>query len=290
VPRAFLRSATHEVGHAFNQIHQNFEGGIDNSIMSPTPSVATVLGTAGTFPDQINLAFNDRVKKHLRHLPDPAVRPGAMDFFGSAIAAPEPADVAWLDMLELSVKPSSDRATLGEPITLDWTLTNGGQAAVPAPAELDVESLIARVSVTNPAGKTTFMRPVEIESCPRISMVPLEPGASVSGSTTVFWGKDGLAFETPGRHVIEVIVLWDLAGVPVAVSGESELFVSYPTSNRENEVAALLLDPEVGKAVAVGNVAPFARAAERIRQAEAIAKTHPASKALRGLGLGEQTG
>jgi hypothetical protein len=290
VPRAFLRSATHEVGHAFNQIHQNFEGGIDNSIMSPTPSVATVLGTAGTFPDQANLAFNQRVKKHLRHLPDPAVRPGAMDFFGSAIAAPEPADVAWLDMLDLSVTPSSDRVALGEPITLNWTLTNGGQTAVMAPAELDVESLVARVAVTNPTGKITFMRPAEIYSCPRISIVPLEPGASVSGSTTVFWGKDGFAFEMPGRHVVEVIVLWELAGVPVAVSGERDLFVSYPTSNRENEVAALLLDPDVGKAVAVGNVAPFPRAAERIRQAEAIAKTHPASQAFRGLGLGQQTG
>ena len=47
VPRAFLRSATHEVGHAFNQIHQGFEGGNDNSIMTPTPGVATVLGIAG---------------------------------------------------------------------------------------------------------------------------------------------------------------------------------------------------------------------------------------------------
>jgi hypothetical protein len=61
-PRAFLRSATHEVGHAFNQIHQGFEGGNDNSIMTPTPSVATVLGIGGTFPNQINLAFNDTVK------------------------------------------------------------------------------------------------------------------------------------------------------------------------------------------------------------------------------------
>jgi hypothetical protein len=289
VPRAYLRSATHEVGHAFNQIHQNFEGGIDNSIMSPTPSVATVLGTAGTFPDQINLAFNDRVKKHLRHLPDPAVRPGAMDFFGSAIAAPEPADVAWLDMLDLSVT-SSDRVALGEPITLAWTLTNRGQAAVLAPAELNVESLVARVAVTDPTGRITFMRPAEIHSCPRISMEPLEPGASVSGSTIVFWGRDGFAFETPGRHVVEVIVLWELAGVPVAVSGELDIFVSYPTSNEENEAAALLLDTDVGKAVAVGNVEAFPRAAERIRQAEEITRTHPAIEAFRGLGLGQQPG
>ena len=49
-----------------------------------------VLGAAGTFPDGIILAFNDRVRRHLRHYPDPAVRPGAMAFFGSAVSAPEP--------------------------------------------------------------------------------------------------------------------------------------------------------------------------------------------------------
>jgi hypothetical protein len=288
VPRAFLRSATHEVGHAFNQIHQNFELGIDNSIMTPTPSVAQVLGTAGVFPDQINLAFNNQVKGHLRHLPDPAVRPGAMDFFGSAIAAPQAADVAWLDMLELVVSSSSDRVALGEPATLTWTLTNQGSAAVPAPDELAVESLVARVSVTDPSGEITFMRPPEILSCPRIVLVPLQPGASVSGSTVLFWGKDGFAFERPGRHLVEVIVLWSAAGVPVAVSGESDVFVSYPTTDQENEVAAQLLHPDVGKAVATGNAAPFGSAAERIRRAGQAATGHPANAALQRIGLSDE--
>jgi hypothetical protein len=285
VPRAFLRSATHEVGHAFNQIHQNFELGIDNSIMTPTPGVARVLGTAGIFPDHINLAFNDQVKRHLRHLPDPAVRPGAMDFFGSAIAAPEAADVAWLDMLELALTLSSDRVVLGEPVTLTWTLTNRATAAVPAPEELAVESLVARVSVTDPSGRITFMRPANILSCPRIVIVPLEPGASVSGSTTLFWGRDGFAFESPGRHVVEVIVLWSLAGVPTAVAGESDVFVAHPTSDEDNEVAAQLLHPDVGRAVAVGNIAPFEGALARIRRSGEAASTHPANAALRRIGL-----
>jgi hypothetical protein len=48
-----------------------------------------------------------------------------------------------------------------------------------------------------------------------------------------------------------VIVLWELAGVPVAVSGRRVVFVFYPTTWEENEVAALLLDPDVGKAVPI---------------------------------------
>jgi hypothetical protein len=288
VPRAYLRSAAHEVGHVFNQLHQGVEGQADNSIMTPTPALAKVLGSAGTFPDDIALAFNDRVKSHLRHLPDPAVRPGAMAVFGNAAAIsriPEPADVAWLEMLELSVAPSSDRVRLGEPVTLSWTLTNRGRTAVPAPAEPTVESLVARVNVTDPTGRVTAMRPAEVDACPQVPIVPLEPGASVGASTTLFWGRDGFAFQTPGRHLVEVILLWELAGVPVAVSGEHEVFVAYPTSDEENEVAALLLHPEVGKAVALGDLKPFQRAARRIGRARAVAGAHPATRALDRLGL-----
>jgi hypothetical protein len=36
VPRAYLRNALHELGHVFNQVHQEQEGGADNSIRSPT--------------------------------------------------------------------------------------------------------------------------------------------------------------------------------------------------------------------------------------------------------------
>jgi hypothetical protein len=291
VPRAYLRSAAHELGHAFNQIHQKGDKGApDNSIMTTSEALAEVLGTAGTFPDQIHLAFNDRVKAHLRHLPDPAVRPGAMSTFSAEtiFQAPEAADVAWLEQLELTVQLASDKLALGEPTELSWTLSNRGQTAVSAPTELTVESGVARVNITDPTGRITFMRPSEAHSCPHVSMAPLEPGASVRGSTILFGGPDGFAFELTGRHVIEVIVVWDLAGVPVAVSGRRVVFVLYPTTFEENEVAALLMDPEVGKAVASGDLTRFERAEQRIKRAQEIAPTHPAVQALHRLGLNQQ--
>ena len=49
-------------------------------------------------------------------------------------------------------------------------------------------------------------------------------------------------------------MLWHIAGVPVAASAERDVFVAYPTSDEDNEVAALLLDPEVGAAVTAGDV------------------------------------
>ncbi len=279
-PRSFLRSATHEVGHAFNQIHQSFELGNDNSIMTPTPSVATVLGVGGTFPDGINLAFNDTVKRHLRHLPDPAVRPGAMDFFGSAIAAPEAADVAWPETLNVTVTPSADQVVLGEPIDLEYRLTNNGASAVPVPETLDVDSLTVRVNVTDPSGRITFMRPPNVSSCPSLELIELEPGKSIEGRMQLFWGKEGFAFETPGRHVVEVIILWNVAGVHVGASGLQPVFVGYPVSKTDNDMAALLLDPEVGRAIATERAWLFEGAVEKIKEATRRGPNHPAAKAI----------
>ena len=248
--------------------------------MTPTPSVATVLGVGGTFPDGINLAFNETVKQHLRHLPDPAVRPGAMEFFGSAISAPEASDTAWPETLQVLVTPSRDQVALGEPIDLAFTLTNTGPSAVPVPETLDVESLTVRINVTDPSGRITFMRPANVSSCPRLNLVELAPGKSIEGHTLLFWGTEGFAFETPGRHVVEVIILWNIAGVYVAASGSQAVFVEYPASKTDNDVAALLLDPEVGRAIATERPWLFERAVERINQATSRGRNNAAATAI----------
>jgi len=285
-PRAFLRSASHEVGHAFNQIHQMYEGGSDNSIMTVTPSVADVLAASGqTFPDDILLAFNDTVKQHLKHYPDPAVRPGAMSFFGAAVGAPEPADVAWIETLEVEVRPSTSNVRLGEPLNLTWKLTNTGKHPVPVPEDLTTRALVSRVSVTDPDGKVTFMRPLDLDSCARIRLVTLKPGAALTGETVLYYGRDGFAMEKPGRHTVEVIVLWELAGVPVAAAGEADVWVAYPISHRDNRVATLLLDPDVGRAVALRDVSRSKRAASRISAAVRASKSHPAHRAMRRFGV-----
>ena len=109
VARAFLRSASHEVGHGFNQMHQENEAGADNSIMTTTPSVANVLGgpatgAPGGFPDNINLRFNEHVQHHLVHFPDIVVRPGGMTFgSGHSSVVPE-ADRQYFSAQELELR------------------------------------------------------------------------------------------------------------------------------------------------------------------------------------------
>jgi hypothetical protein len=139
---------------------------------------------------------------------------------------------------------------------------------------------VLRINSTDPTGKITFMRPANIASCPHIELTTLQPGRSISGETVVYWGRDGFMFESPGRHLLEVIVLWDIAGMPIGAAATRDIFVNHPVSQADNDVAALLLNPEVGKAVASRRAWAFKTGVERIQRAATIAKSHPAAKAV----------
>lgn len=258
IPRAFLRSASHEVVHGFNQIHQESEGGADNSIMTTTPSVADVLATAttgdpGVFPTDIKLAVNTRVRRHLVHFPDPVVRPGGHTF-ASWTGGGVPSADRWEvgdEHLVLDVEAADPQIALGEPLALSWTLTNTSGADAAVPSEVTTQSTYAHVTVIDATGRRREVAPFVID-CERTRIAPLGPGESLESSQRVFWSTNGFAFERPGRYTVEVRVDWTVAGTPLSVRGETDVFVNYPTSATDNEAAAALLHPEVGKWVALG--------------------------------------
>ncbi|MGW1344356.1 hypothetical protein ACWCOV_25180 [Kribbella sp. NPDC002412] len=272
VPRAYLRSASHEVTHAFNQIHQESETSADNSIMTTTPSVADVLGgpttgAPGVFPDQINLGFNPTVRNHLAHMPDPVIRPGGWPFaswFPSG--APQAGDRELFDASELSLEVTVDteRAAFGAPVTVTWTLTNTSDAELIVPNDVRLEGLFATLTVTGDRGGERPVRPFVIE-CETVRLAPLAPGGRLTASYRLFWSTAGFALDRPGRHLVTVAVTWSTAGVPVGVAGQVELWVDHPTNDAENRDAALAMNPEVGKWVALGgNAYHLTEAVERL--------------------------
>lgn len=260
VPRAFLRSASHELGHGFNQIHQEQEGGADNSIMTTTPSVADVLGTAtsgapGVFPNNINLGFNEHVRHHLIHFPDPAVRPGGMTF-GSGHSSTVPQadqDRHYFspDDLELRVTPERTDIELGEPLLLTWELVNKTDNPIPTPNDIRIETHYSYITVVNPNGEVRQM-PTFVIECESSKIADLEPKQRLSAQTRLYWSSRGFAFERAGRHIIEINVLWSLSGVPFGVKARTDVWVNFPQSNTDNEAASTLLHPEVGMYVALG--------------------------------------
>ncbi|CAL9339251.1 hypothetical protein [Streptomyces sp. Tu 3180] len=263
VPRAYLRSAAHEVTHAFNQIHQETETAADNSIMTTTPSVADVLagpltGAPGVFPDQISLGFNPTVRNHLAHMPDPVVRPGGWPFASWLPAgAPQAADRNLFrdDELRLEVTAETDRTPLGAPVTVSWKLTNTSGVALLVPDDIRLEALFATMSSSDESDEEKAVRPFVI-ACDAAKLAPLAPGEWLEADYRVFWSSDGFPLERPGRHTVTVTVAWSAGGVPVGVTGSCGIWVDRPTTEEENRDAALVLHPEVGKWVVLGGDAP----------------------------------
>jgi hypothetical protein len=261
VPRAYLRSASHELGHGFNQIHQEQEGGADNSIMTTTPSVANVLGgpatgQAGVFPDQINLGFNEHVRQHLIHFPDPTVRPGGMTFgSGHSSVVPQASDndrhYFSTEDLELRVVARQRQLNLGEPLQLEWELVNNSGGPIPVPNDISTEALYSVITVINPNGTLRPMPPFSI-LCEGASIENLAAGGRIGAESRVYWSSRGFAFERAGRHIIEVHVTWSISGVPFGVKARTDVWVNFPQSGTDNDVAATLMHPEVGMYVALG--------------------------------------
>ncbi len=262
IPRAFLRSATHELTHTLNQIHQEQETSADNSIMTTTPSVANVLGgpatgEPGVFPDQIKLAHNATVRHHLNHMPDPVIRPGGWPFASwfptGAPQAVDRHDFAPSELM-LTVTAGSERVALGQPLDLSWTMTNASGEDLRVPNDVSIEALFATITVADAEGRERPVRPFAIV-CDHAKIGELEAGKSISASTRVFWSTAGFAFERPGRYHVDVAVSWSAQGVPVGVHAGIDVFVDYPRSDADNHAAGLVLHPEVGKWVALGGEA-----------------------------------
>lgn len=291
VPRAFLRSACHEVGHGFNQVHQENEAGADNSIMTTSPGVANVLGgpttgAPGIFPDNIGLRFNDHVRHHLVHLPDIVVRPGGMTFTSGHFSMVPEVDRQYFSAQELDLKLELVKAQieLGEPLGLAWVLVNHSQVPIPVPADIRVEAQHALVTVTDPGGIPKPMPSFVIQT-ERASIEPIDPGQELRAETQVFWGSQGFAFERPGRHTLEVRIVWTYRGVPFGVRASTDIWVNYPQSTADNDAAAALLHPEVGKYVALGGGAShLTEAVSRLENVLSMADEgdRPAPKALQG--------
>jgi len=288
VPRAFLRSACHEVGHGFNQQHQEItsfgEPGADNSIMTTTPSVADVLGgPPGVFPDNINLGFNDHVRHHLIHFPDPAVRPGGMTFgTGHSSTVPQSDLDRYFftpDEMELSVQAMKNRIKIGEPCEVDLELTNKSNVDIPTPTDIGTEAQHTYITIENPHGDLRLMKSFVIQT-DNVTIEPLKPGGKIKAHATIFWSSQGFAFEIPGNHTIEVKTIWNYQGFQCGVKATTDVWLDFPTSDKDNETASLLLHQDVGKFVALGGAPHLDEAVSRIDKAKAINPEHPGYKSM----------
>jgi len=253
--------------------------------MTTTPSVANVLGgpatgAPGVFPTNINLGFNGHVRHHLVHFPDIVVRPGGMTFgTGHGSTVPEADKERHYfspDEIGLTLEPEEARIELGQPLGLTWELVNNSSMPLPAPSDIRIEAQHTYITVINPLGVSKSMASFVIET-EAVKITELEPKQALQAETRVFWSaRDGFAFETPGRHTIEVRILWAIGGAKVGVKASTEVWVNFPQSDADNNAAATLMHAEVGMYVALGGGATHLK--EAVSRLEEVFSRARASK------------
>jgi hypothetical protein len=121
------------------------------------------------FPTEIHLGFNDHVRHHLIHFPDPVVRPGGMSFgSGHSPSLVPTSDTERFyfepDQMTLTLSPESRRIKLGQPLELSWELVNNTAYVIPTPTDVRRESLHAQVAIVDPNGVTWTAPPATIMS------------------------------------------------------------------------------------------------------------------------------
>ncbi len=284
MPSAFLRSASHELGHGFNMIHQSATGfgetGSDATIMTVSPSVASfVTANGGKFPDDIEFRFNKHVRHHLIHFPDIIVRPGGASWTaGHNTTVPEAdQDRYWFeaDELQLYVESQQKNIKLGEPLNLKLKLQNKTNYRITVPEFISPEYLYSKITVIDSRGKHNPM-PSFVIKTDSGDFCDLDENGEKETLTSVFWSSKGFAFKQSGKHNVEVQITWNVDGIPFGVTATMSVWVDAPVTNADNEIASLLLDDEVGIWTMLGGAAHLCDANSRI--AVAI-KTHPKHKA-----------
>lgn len=278
--RARLRSLIHEVGHGFNQLHPSTESlADDNSIMTQSGGVRTVIqNTGGTYPNDIAFAFNAHNRHHLIHSPDVVVRPGGEDFmFGhDGTFAPEAQDDARDRGVVLRVSASDIRLKLGQPLVVKVELLNRGEKPVAVPVSFGTQLHNVSITVRKPGTEERRLRSFVL-ICHEELHRDLAPGRSITWEETVYWDRNGVVFPNPGPYTVSVEARWFESGRPLAAEASAEVWVDYPLNDRDNAVAALLLNDEVGKYVALGgNAVHLERAIARIAEATKAEPKHPA--------------
>jgi hypothetical protein len=163
---------------------------------------------------------------------------------------------------------------------LEWELKNVSDKAIWLPGDLSVEDEFAEISVTKPNGDELQM-PTYVIKCDSAFFIEAKPGDKLSATHYLFWSTQGFAFETPGKHTVNLEISWRSRGATVGKKASADVFVDYPVTEKENDVIAHMMTDEVGKYVALGGDAYHLKSAvDHIEAAMKIHKDHPASKTM----------
>lgn len=272
LPRAYLWTAAHELGHAMGLAH-NFSG---TGFMQGFPNLAELSwkkaeenGTDSDFPNDIKLEFDEEDATRLRHAPDLYVRPGGIPFLEGFRFEPVPVEDLTVTPLEvqLDVRPVVDVLPFGAPLRLTLVIRNVSQATVEVPSTLSLRSGYITGRIVTPAGTyKTFSTATRYNG---VGTSDLLPGRLRAHSMTLIRGPEGALLESPGAYRVEIQVAWEVrGGGSFEISRNATILVSAPEGPSHCEAALQILsDPDVMLPVIFGTEVPASQRATRLRAA-----------------------
>src|ERR1051325_1898133 len=247
---AFFRTALHETGHAMGLYHNT----ADMGIMNTTDVISASAEPPVQFPDNIQWSHAPDDQKRLRHMPDMWVRPGGVPFGRPYTPSPISPD----DMVEepqglvLEVAPVISTLPIGAPVRINFALKNVSQYPLPAPRSLNMKVGFVKGKVIDPSGTVRTFLPI-VRCLEEHELAMLEPGQSVGNSITLLRGPQGALFPLTGAYRIMVEVDYDLGGVTMGLTGETNVMVTGAQNAAHADAARrILTTPDAVLALAIG--------------------------------------
>lgn len=279
VPLAILRTALHEVGHAFNLYHPRDDAHpvpAGTTLMNQTADLMDRATPTSGFPSNSVLVFHEHNCRSLIHSPDPQVRPGWKPFgygHGGVGSAPNQGGDLTFDRsqrrsglrLDLTLP---DRVYIGEFSIADLRVSNEGDADETVISALNAREDHLRLRVTTPDGsKRRIKSPVLV--CSNRRPTTLGPQDSQQGFVQLLHANRGHPFEQAGRHVVTAELD---AGPTVLRSDPQTVVVGTPAGETESTLSSFGLDETIGRSVGLGYPTDGTEGAEKL---EAVADAFP---------------
>lgn len=278
-----LYTCVHELGHCFNLFHS-----FHKSFMTPPqanrPAALSWMnypqnfpGGAAAFWSAFPFQFDEQEIVHLRHGARNAVIMGGAPFGeGAALETLTEFAEPEQDASGLTFELRADRSfRLGEPVVVELKLSTRRTEGIVVHRHLHPSDGFVSIAIERSGGSTVVHAPL-VEHCVRPETVVLDAARpAIYESAYIGSGDEGLAFAAPGLYRLRAVYL-ALDGSRV-VSDTLELRVRGTHDDRDEAVADLLLDEQVGKLFTLlGSDGPeMASANARIETLIEEHKTHP---------------
>lgn len=266
IRRELFFNLMHESGHAFNLYHSfrktsatpwmpPFWMPLANENLATSwmnyPERASSIGTgmsgdnATYFYRRFRFQFDNDELLFMRHAPASFVQMGNSAWGVNHARVPDED----LDRrLELVVRSQRRVIEMGEPVFVELRLRNVSAQPVLVSGNLEPESGMVEVAITNPRGERKPFIPF-VNYRKQVTTATLEPGEAIYQAANFTMGRLGFPFKEVGMYLIEVSYTNLNGGAAVA---SMQLYVRPPQDYEDIFVVNELFNARMGRAMYVG--------------------------------------